>query len=495
MDNHELAERVTQEIQRIIPDVYKLLIESPDVPWLTSVPTGIRISAIAGRLMPTIGTHHLRESKELRGVVCNGSHVGSRLIFVYTEDGGLAAAFLLLRDEQAGLFSTASVRINSDGSMVVRKEFASSRPVTAVMGEGDDRVGDASYVFATVLSLYLDQSYMDDGSAGNPASGVGRSRINDVDFHYFRAMDTDTLHSNEKRHLSPRMLPTALRNFIKEVRVETSTESIDIVRKMSLTEQLWWVSEDMSSLAWDAVLSESYPDDLSEKELPSPNGIMWLDGGGGPGMLVLNPLDREFYDTGKIKPELLSFDAVCWYTPSPEVARENNEPVGKPVFFGLSASPDLIRETNQWEGQLSTAIIGSSTLADYRLVMHSPYEHSNLATLIVLTAMRLSREEVIAQRQVETVRSGSKKNKKHTIDDVTIVSLRRRKYLSDEEREAEAREYSHRWIVRGHMRNQAVGPRNAEGGQHHERVYIAPYIKGPEDKPLVLKDRVQVWRR
>jgi hypothetical protein len=45
------------------------------------------------------------------------------------------------------------------------------------------------------------------------------------------------------------------------------------------------------------------------------------------------------------------------------------------------------------------------------------------------------------------------------------------------------------------MRNQAVGPRHIEGGQRHERVWIAPYIKGPEDKPLVLKDRVQVWRR
>lgn len=491
----DLAQRVTQEAQRLLPDVVKLLVDSPQVPWLTSAPTGIKVSAMAGRLLPTIGTHHLRDSKELHGVVCDGSHVGSRIVFVYTGEGSLGAAFVWLRDETTGLFSTASVDIKADGSMVVRKEFTSSRPLTAVMGEDPNRVGDASYIFATTLSLYLDQSYMDDGSAGNPASGVGRTHLNGVDFHYFRAMDTDTLHSNEKPHLPPRMLPSALRSFVKELRSETSPESIDIARKLSMTEQLWWVSEDMSALAWDAVLSKSYPDDLSDKELPSPNGIMWLDGGGGPGMLVLDPLDREFYDTGKVKSTLLSFDAVCWYTPSPELARKINEPLGKPICFALSASPDLIRDTNKWEGYLSTAVLGSTTLSEYRLVMHSIYEDFNLAAMILLTAMRLSREEVIGERRVESVVSGSKKTKTRMIDDVTIVSLRRRHYVSDEEREAEAREYSHRWIVRGHMRNQAVGPRNAEGGQRHERVYIAPYIKGPEDKPLVLKDRVQVWRR
>ena len=52
------------------------------------------------------------------------------------------------------------------------------------------------------------------------------------------------------------------------------------------------------------------------------------------------------------------------------------------------------------------------------------------------------------------------------------------------------RDYSHRWTVRGHWRQQPVGP----GGQQRRPTYIAPYIKGPEGKPLVVKSTVGVLR-
>lgn len=489
----DLGNKVTENIRRLLPHVWQALLDSPQTPWFTRIPDGIKISALAGRIMPAIGGHHLQPHPHLDGVVCDGSHVGSRIVFLYLGNGNLTAAMFWMRDEAAGLFSTASIAINDDGSLSVMESFLSSRPLTVRMGTDKNLVGDSSYIFATTITMYLEQSYMDDGSSGNPASGVGRSTIDGIDLHYFRAMDMDTLHSDQKVHLSPRMLPDTLRSLVKELRAESDESSLDMARKLDLTEQLWWVSEDMSALAWDAILSESYPDDLSEKELPSPNGIMWLDGGGGPGMLVLDPLDRDFYEKGRIKPDILSFDAVYWWTPSSDVAKLRAEEPGTVNFYGLSASPRLAADTNRWDSRLSISAIGSYDLSESRLVMHSAFENGDLARLIILTAMRLSREEIVSERRVESVKSGSKK--KRVIDSVTLVSLRRRRYASDEEKEAEAREYSHRWIVRGHMRNQPVGPRNADGGQRHERVYIAPYIKGPEDKPLVLKDRVQVWRR
>lgn len=51
-------------------------------------------------------------------------------------------------------------------------------------------------------------------------------------------------------------------------------------------------------------------------------------------------------------------------------------------------------------------------------------------------------------------------------------------------------EWTRRWIVSGHWRQQACGP----GRTQHRPVYIAPFIKGPEDKPLVTGDSVKVWR-
>lgn len=52
------------------------------------------------------------------------------------------------------------------------------------------------------------------------------------------------------------------------------------------------------------------------------------------------------------------------------------------------------------------------------------------------------------------------------------------------------RPYSHRFIVSGHWREQPYGPNRSK----RRRVWIAPYVKGPKDKPLVLKDVVKVWR-
>lgn len=48
--------------------------------------------------------------------------------------------------------------------------------------------------------------------------------------------------------------------------------------------------------------------------------------------------------------------------------------------------------------------------------------------------------------------------------------------------------YDHRWIVAPHWRNQACGPGHAE----RKRVRVAPYIKGPVDAPLKIKN--QIWK-
>jgi hypothetical protein len=136
----------------------------------------------------------------------------------------------------------------------------------------------------------------------------------------------------------------------------------------------------------------------------------------------------------------------------------------------------------------------SNEMEFHRIPTYVTYHNLKyLARKMALVVMRLAREETLGEKTSEMVGGGSGNKKKHRnrrIDRVTCASLRRYHYTNDAEREAEARDYSHRWIVRGHMRNQPIGPRNAKGGQQHQRVWIAPYVKGPEDKPLVLKDRV-----
>lgn len=69
---------------------------------------------------------------------------------------------------------------------------------------------------------------------------------------------------------------------------------------------------------------------------------------------------------------------------------------------------------------------------------------------------------------------------------VTIITLRRRvRENGDQPDEAGFVDWSHRWMVGGHWR-QHYYPSDGT----HRLIFISPYIKGPEDKPLVVKDRV-----
>jgi hypothetical protein len=66
-------------------------------------------------------------------------------------------------------------------------------------------------------------------------------------------------------------------------------------------------------------------------------------------------------------------------------------------------------------------------------------------------------------------------------DEVTFVDLRAPMQTSKSDSQNEATSaYKHRWLVRGHYRAQWYPSESA-----HHVIYIAPYLKGPEDKPLL----------
>lgn len=56
--------------------------------------------------------------------------------------------------------------------------------------------------------------------------------------------------------------------------------------------------------------------------------------------------------------------------------------------------------------------------------------------------------------------------------------------------EATGREYTRRWVVTGHWRQQAYGP----GWSLRRPTYIADHIAGPDDRPLVVREDVHVVR-
>lgn len=76
---------------------------------------------------------------------------------------------------------------------------------------------------------------------------------------------------------------------------------------------------------------------------------------------------------------------------------------------------------------------------------------------------------------------------------VRIIDLRARRRAGSSESQqtaAAGRDYHHQWVVRGHWRQQWYPSREA-----HRPVWISPYIKGPEDAPLIGGEKVYALRR
>ena len=107
-----------------------------------------------------------------------------------------------------------------------------------------------------------------------------------------------------------------------------------------------------------------------------------------------------------------------------------------------------------------------------------------------LAAIRLMQQTVSRPRREEVP---AKKVRRFDMKDqiVTIIELRRAAYgPSDGESHVE---WSHRWVVRGHWRH--AHAKDEDGNPIRRWVYINPYFKGPEDAPLLVRSKINFWKR
>lgn len=83
--------------------------------------------------------------------------------------------------------------------------------------------------------------------------------------------------------------------------------------------------------------------------------------------------------------------------------------------------------------------------------------------------------------------------RRDTAREVNVIELRRLAHKPTEPGDSDGlgREYRHRWIVRGHWRQQPHGP----GRSQRRTTWVPSYVKGPEDAPFLPSESVFVWRR
>ncbi len=118
-------------------------------------------------------------------------------------------------------------------------------------------------------------------------------------------------------------------------------------------------------------------------------------------------------------------------------------------------------------------------------------ERTILATWLLMGQTLVRSERLVAQRPARRRIARADPTLDPT---VRYIDLRRARTeptdRADDENRASSREYRHRWVVRGHWRNQWYPSRN-----DHRPIWIDPHFAGPEDKPLLGGERVNVLRR
>lgn len=111
---------------------------------------------------------------------------------------------------------------------------------------------------------------------------------------------------------------------------------------------------------------------------------------------------------------------------------------------------------------------------------------------LIQTTFRLMQQRIAAHHPERPDRPARREAKRVGLQgdrDIVVVRLRRER--SEHHGETGEANYSHRFIVSGHWRNQWY-----PSGHVHRQIWISPYVKGPEDAPLKMPPRkVYQWTR
>jgi hypothetical protein len=113
-------------------------------------------------------------------------------------------------------------------------------------------------------------------------------------------------------------------------------------------------------------------------------------------------------------------------------------------------------------------------------------QRSGLARLAISFWLLASQRLFVAQPR--EVSRAVRRRANREIKTVVVMSLRRREY--PETGGTRKVDWSHRWLTRGHWRNQWFPSEN-----RHKPIWIDGYVKGPKDKPFVAKRRAIEFTR
>lgn len=257
--------------------------------------------------------------------------------------------------------------------------------------------------------------------------------------------------------------------------------------------ELFWISAEMLDVV--EALAPSVPANTQVEDLipPAPAGLVCFE--------------RPWLGMDSVDAKPIEVDAFVWANARLPYLPELGASGGHRAL-SLSAyekyRPTEYSEPSTWWSQDSWIPIGRSDWPVQTNIGVEPYpemEEFIKASFVedrrfIAAFWTLLQQNAIAQtRIVSAARAVARRSQRAGIDtskNVKIVTLRRLERSEHEKTVlSQKREHDHRWLVSGHWRHQPFGP----GRKQRRLQYISPHIKGPDDKPLKTKTRVNAWVR
>lgn len=232
--------------------------------------------------------------------------------------------------------------------------------------------------------------------------------------------------------------------------------------------EMYWISKDFTTLA--TVAGQDLTDiELSREQLPADYGFLIWE-------TPVGEIERTYGVAG--------IRAISWTLVSGGVWLN--------VYVqGEDADPDCnITEMRAEHGWLISPNCGSGLPFDV-LMAREPTPKANLAVAetnfvytLLATWFLMQQPGVAEQRTApkdKALARAYQRNHGKPLPDVRLVDLRRHAVARTEpESDAERRRLSVRFMVRGHWKRQAYGPKRGL----RRTIYIAPFMKGPDGAPL-----------
>lgn len=269
--------------------------------------------------------------------------------------------------------------------------------------------------------------------------------------------------------------------------------------------ELFWVSEGMTDLA--EVAAETLPGfSLQPEDLPAPSGLLVFDRPVGEVRTVEYGGTEEVgyirgASWGPTPPGLPDGVWVSWYTDSYlNVEQASTEWLahmfGVPLHRAESLLPELRARARRNMPALSydneSLMLfgqGERGAVSFKGKPLEPGESPYPLELLRTTWM-LMQQPIAKADNAAFDRASRRRMQRARVEPATVRIINLRRPSGSSTNGESDREYHHRWIVRGHWRQQWY-----PGRKVHRPVWIAPHIKGPEDAPFIGGEKVHAWRR